>query len=86
MCKYLGFLYHYNMNDFKFPDKYGEAKAYFTETDAPAGYAENVILLNNFVNQLDSDQRVVLVTAGGTKVLLERNTVRFIDNFSTGKR
>ena len=30
--------------------------------------------------------RVVCVTAGGTAVPLERNTVRSIDNFSTGKR
>lgn len=31
-------------------------------------------------------RRVVLVTSGGTTVPLERNTVRFIDNFSAGTR
>ena len=31
-------------------------------------------------------RRVVLVTSGGTTIPLERNTVRFIDNFSTGNR
>ena len=31
-------------------------------------------------------RRVVVVTSGGTTVPLERNTVRFIDNFSTGSR
>ena len=29
---------------------------------------------------------VAVVTSGGTTVPLERNTVRFIDNFSTGSR
>jgi len=29
---------------------------------------------------------VVLITSGGTKVPLERNAVRFLDNFSTGTR
>jgi len=31
-------------------------------------------------------RRVVLVSSGGTTVPLERNTVRFLDNFSTGSR
>ena len=33
-----------------------------------------------------ADARIVLVSSGGTTVPLERNTVRFIDNFSTGNR
>ena len=33
-----------------------------------------------------SSRPIVLVTSGGTIVPLERNTVRFIDNFSTGHR
>jgi phosphopantothenate-cysteine ligase len=32
------------------------------------------------------EELVVLVTSGGTQVPLEKNTVRFIDNFSTGAR
>nr|VZH96296.1 unnamed protein product [Spirometra erinaceieuropaei] len=32
------------------------------------------------------DHRIVLVTSGGTTAPLEMNTVRFIDNFSTGQR
>lgn len=32
------------------------------------------------------DLRIVVVTSGGTIVPLERNTVRYIDNFSTGTR
>ena len=31
-------------------------------------------------------KRIACVTSGGTSVPLERNTVRFIDNFSTGNR
>ena len=33
-----------------------------------------------------ASRRVACVTSGGTTVPLERNTVRFIDNFSTGNR
>jgi phosphopantothenate-cysteine ligase len=36
--------------------------------------------------QKNRDRRIVLITSGGTTVPLERNTVRFIDNFSTGAR
>lgn len=35
---------------------------------------------------IQSNRPVVLVTSGGTTVPLEKNTVRFIDNFSTGQR
>lgn len=31
-------------------------------------------------------QEIVLVTSGGTAVPLEKQTVRFLDNFSTGNR
>ena len=33
-----------------------------------------------------AERRIALVTSGGTTVPLEKNTVRFIDNFSTGNR
>uniref|UniRef100_A0A8C2WI39 Phosphopantothenate--cysteine ligase n=1 Tax=Cyclopterus lumpus TaxID=8103 RepID=A0A8C2WI39_CYCLU len=33
-----------------------------------------------------ADRRVVLITSGGTKVPLESRTVRFLDNFSSGRR
>ena len=33
-----------------------------------------------------NNKKVVIVTSGGTTVPLEKNTVRFIDNFSTGTR
>lgn len=34
----------------------------------------------------NTSRRIVVVTSGGTTIPLERNTVRFIDNFSTGTR
>eukprot|EP00823_Brevimastigomonas_motovehiculus_P006061 TRINITY_DN476_c6_g1_i1.p1 TRINITY_DN476_c6_g1~~TRINITY_DN476_c6_g1_i1.p1 ORF type:complete len:389 (+),score=75.26 TRINITY_DN476_c6_g1_i1:25-1167(+) len=33
-----------------------------------------------------SKRKIIVVTSGGTTVPLEKNTVRFIDNFSTGNR
>lgn len=37
-------------------------------------------------NAVSNNKKVVIVTSGGTTVPLEKNTVRFIDNFSTGTR
>lgn len=42
--------------------------------------------VQTFLNKYQSDRKIVLVTSGGTTVPLEKNTVRFIDNFSTGHR
>ena len=43
--------------------------------------------LEKFVNEsIQLRKKVVIVTSGGTTVPLEKNTVRFIDNFSTGAR
>ncbi|CAF1127109.1 unnamed protein product [Rotaria sordida] len=40
-----------------------------------------------FLNKYQTaNHSIVLVTSGGTTVPLEKNTVRFIDNFSTGQR
>ena len=41
--------------------------------------------MGDFV-QRHAERRIALVTSGGTTVPLEKNTVRFIDNFSTGNR
>jgi phosphopantothenate---cysteine ligase (ATP) len=35
---------------------------------------------------LGTDSRIAVVTSGGTTVPLEKNCVRFIDNFSSGRR
>jgi phosphopantothenate---cysteine ligase (ATP) len=43
--------------------------------------------LDHFLKgQANNDTKVALVTSGGTTVPLELNTVRFIDNFSSGTR
>jgi phosphopantothenate-cysteine ligase len=42
--------------------------------------------LAEFIKNIGSERKVVLVTSGGTSVKLEKNTVRSIENFSTGKR
>ncbi|EGD76755.1 phosphopantothenate-cysteine ligase [Salpingoeca rosetta] len=39
-----------------------------------------------FIDQQAQDGRLALVTSGGTGVPLEKNMVRFLDNFSRGKR
>lgn len=41
---------------------------------------------SRFVREVGPAARVAVVTSGGTTVPLERNTVRYIDNFSTGGR
>ena len=43
--------------------------------------------VENFVHTaVSNNKKVMIVTSGGTTVPLEKNTVRFIDNFSTGTR
>jgi phosphopantothenate-cysteine ligase len=46
-------------------------------------YLEN---LQNFIENIGLNKKVVFITSGGTSVKLEKNTVRSIENFSTGKR
>ncbi|GMT19283.1 hypothetical protein PFISCL1PPCAC_10580, partial [Pristionchus fissidentatus] len=41
--------------------------------------------VDSFVKEFDNE-RIALVTSGGTQVPLEKNTVRYIDNFSMGSR
>ncbi|RHY30877.1 hypothetical protein DYB32_003949 [Aphanomyces invadans] len=72
-------------------DKLGEqravADAYFAASTAPSWTAEVKEDLEAFLAYQTSIGRcVVIVTSGGTTIPLERNTVRFIDNFSTGSR
>ncbi|GMR42554.1 hypothetical protein PMAYCL1PPCAC_12749 [Pristionchus mayeri] len=46
---------------------------------------EQIKIVEAFVKDFAND-RIALVTSGGTQVPLEKNTVRFIDNFSMGTR
>ncbi|XP_007492997.1 phosphopantothenate--cysteine ligase isoform X2 [Monodelphis domestica] len=57
------------------------------EFPEPPGLARCAALMQRFAARLGSQgRRVVLVTSGGTKVPLEARTVRFLDNFSSGRR
>ena len=60
----------------------------FRDTYEPAEYNSNISKAKEYLTAcaINCDSPIVLVTSGGTTVPLECNTVRFIDNFSTGKR
>lgn len=60
---------------------------YFSQNPPPRNLAAHTSLAQNFISHhASSNRRVVLVTSGGTTVPLERQTVRYIDNFSAGTR
>ncbi|KAL7637716.1 UNVERIFIED_CONTAM: hypothetical protein RMT77_011325 [Armadillidium vulgare] len=60
---------------------------FFQETPEPVNFKDKCIALEQFCQLHKSRERkLVLVTSGGTTVPLERNTVRFVDNFSSGTR
>ncbi|EFY93167.1 hypothetical protein MAC_00950 [Metarhizium acridum CQMa 102] len=60
---------------------------YFSTNPPPRSLDEHTRLASSFINaHALANRRVVLVTSGGTTVPLEKQTVRFIDNFSAGTR
>ncbi|XP_050739015.1 uncharacterized protein LOC127009714 [Eriocheir sinensis] len=59
---------------------------YFTQNPAPRGHNDNCTQLESFCQHHVGRHPIALVTSGGTTVPLERNTVRFVDNFSAGTR
>ena len=65
------------------------AEEYFVRNPPPKSLQNHTTLAREFIDfhlNKSTNQRVVLVTSGGTTVPLERQTVRFIDNFSAGTR
>ncbi|KAL0937682.1 DNA pantothenate metabolism flavoprotein [Colletotrichum truncatum] len=62
--------------------------AYFSSQPPPKNLESHVSAARSFIDHHSSisDRRIVLVTSGGTTVPLEKQTVRFIDNFSAGTR
>ncbi|KAF7551150.1 hypothetical protein G7046_g7795 [Stylonectria norvegica] len=61
--------------------------AYFSQNPAPRNLNAHTALAHGFITaHAAAGRRVVLVTSGGTTVPLERQTVRYIDNFSAGTR
>ncbi|RYO75000.1 hypothetical protein DL766_008173 [Monosporascus sp. MC13-8B] len=64
-----------------------EENAYFSSNPPPKALRQHIAAAEAFIQQHAAEnRRVVLVTSGGTTVPLEKNTVRFIDNFSAGTR
>ncbi|XP_068924261.1 phosphopantothenate--cysteine ligase-like isoform X2 [Petaurus breviceps papuanus] len=58
-----------------------------SEFPEPPGVARSAALMQHFAERLGAQGRqVVLITSGGTKVPLEARPVRFLDNFSSGRR
>lgn len=58
---------------------------FFATVKPPAHFQASLDAVNAFVEE-HRGRRVVLVTSGGTTVPLERQMVRFLDNFSAGRR
>lgn len=60
----------------------------FCNENKPKNYTIDYEKLNDFIATriITTEHPLVVVTSGGTTVPLEFNTVRFIDNFSTGHR
>ena len=60
---------------------------YFSANPPPKDLEKHVKLAKDFIDyHAKSGRRLVLITSGGTTVPLEKQTVRFIDNFSAGTR
>jgi len=58
---------------------------FFSSSEEPTRLSEDKVLVDEFV-RVHTGAMIALVTSGGTTVPLEKNTVRFLDNFSTGRR
>jgi len=64
-----------------------EVTQFFETTTTPPLVAEWKERIQSFVAlHHEQGRRVAIVTSGGTTVPLEKNTVRFLDNFSEGRR
>lgn len=70
------------------PQSVEAENAYFSSNPAPKCLSSHSELAAAFIRShaATAGRRVVLITSGGTTVPLEKNTVRFIDNFSAGTR
>lgn len=65
------------------------ASEYFQNSPKPKQLAKLESLGQEFIQfhvESNPDRRIAVVTSGGTTVPLEKQTVRFIDNFSAGTR
>mmetsp|Transcript_16456 Transcript_16456/g.19665 ORF Transcript_16456/g.19665 Transcript_16456/m.19665 type:complete len:160 (-) Transcript_16456:30-509(-) len=60
---------------------------FFEHAPVPADFDQIKSSLQKFTQKQESNGvKIVCVTSGGTTVPFEKNTVRFLDNFSSGNR
>jgi phosphopantothenate-cysteine ligase len=59
---------------------------FFSQVAPPADYDQNMEKVRSLIQKLGSNDRIALISSGGTTVPLEKLTVRFVDNFSSGTR
>lgn len=62
-----------------------DEESFYEQVSPPNDYDVYVDQIRRFCIE-HQEQKIVLVTSGGTTVPLEHNTVRFVDNFSAGTR
>ncbi|XP_073984639.1 phosphopantothenoylcysteine synthetase isoform X2 [Rhodnius prolixus] len=58
---------------------------FFSTKPSFPGFERNIELMTSFCEKYKR-HNIALITSGGTTIPLEKNTVRFIDNFSAGTR
>eukprot|EP01091_Cochliopodium_minus_P003417 TRINITY_DN132_c0_g1_i1.p1 TRINITY_DN132_c0_g1~~TRINITY_DN132_c0_g1_i1.p1 ORF type:complete len:352 (+),score=84.91 TRINITY_DN132_c0_g1_i1:39-1058(+) len=62
-----------------------EIENFFKITDPPKNFDESMEKVKEFI-KFHNNKKIAFVTSGGTTVPIEKNTVRFLDNFSGGSR
>lgn len=79
-----------SINENIFPVAYTEEeKEFFKINESPTYLPELIKIVVEFIQyqkQINNQEKLILITSGGTTVPLENNTVRFVDNFSAGTR
>lgn len=64
-----------------------ELDTFFETAKSPSDYEPSLQAIRAFIkNHDEAGRRVVVITSGGTIVPLERQMIRFLDNFSAGTR
>ena len=80
----------HNVGANKQQNEFADIQKFLEENEAPTdldSVRKNVSsFLDSHLSQKEDNRTIVILTSGGTNVPLEKNTVRFIDNFSTGNR
>ncbi|CAD7957474.1 unnamed protein product [Amoebophrya sp. A120] len=66
--------------------EHAKVEEFFKKSTPPADLTAVRQQVAKLVQELSENEKVILVTSGGTSVPLEKNQVRSIENFSTGGR